>query len=92
MLAEILLDPDSFRVCLDGTKLSIEQGLFPEAGLSLRTEPKTLVRLATGQLAVEQAQQAGILDLVRGTTAMADRFLAQFALPAVPQPSTPQAV
>ena len=79
--AEVHLEPDSFRLHLSATELHLEQGFLPKASLVLHTDPKQLLGLATGMLAVSDAVEDNLLQITRGTKDEVERLFAQFGLP-----------
>lgn len=79
--AELHLEPDCFRLLLTAAELHLEQGFSPEAALVLYTDPKPLLGLATGMLAVRDALDGGLLQIRRGTPDAVKMLFAQFSLP-----------
>jgi hypothetical protein len=71
---------DAFVARLDADTLAIERGETAAADLTFACDPTTLVRLVYGKWPIAEAEAEGVLVLT-GNRALADRFIALFALP-----------
>ncbi len=72
---------DSFVARLSADDLSIERGGTADPDLVFACDPTTLVRIVYGKWPIEEAEAAGALGF-RGDRALAECFVALFALPA----------
>lgn len=72
---------DHFVARLSAADLAIERGEAVAADLAFACDPTTLVRVVYGKWPIAEAEAAGSLR-VEGDHALADRFVALFALPA----------
>lgn len=80
LTAAFRLADDAFVATLTPDELAIARGEVAAADLVFATDPTTLVRILYGKWPLAEAEEAGLLRF-EGDRALAERFVALFALP-----------